>query len=55
MPVHPHMLRHGCGYKLGNDGHDTRSVQVYMGHRRIENTTKYTELSASRFKDFWRE
>jgi integrase len=55
FPVHPHMLRHGCGYKLGNDGHDTRAVQVYMGHRRIENTTKYTELSASRFKDFWRE
>jgi type 1 fimbriae regulatory protein FimB/type 1 fimbriae regulatory protein FimE len=21
FPVHPHMLRHACGYKLANDGH----------------------------------
>jgi integrase len=55
FPVHPHMLRHACGYKLGNDGHDTRAIQVYMGHKRIDNTTKYVELSASRFKDFWRD
>jgi integrase len=55
FPIHPHMLRHGCGYKLGNDGHDTRAIQVYLGHKRIDNTTKYTELSASRFKDFWRD
>jgi len=25
--AHPHMLRHACGYKLANDGHDTRSLQ----------------------------
>jgi integrase len=55
FPVHPHMLRHACGFKLGNDGHDTRAIQVYMGHKRIDNTTKYVELSASRFKDFWRD
>jgi len=55
FPVHPHMLRHGCGFKLGNDGQDTRAIQVYLGHKRIDNTTKYTELSAARFKDFWRE
>src|SRR5437899_3225829 len=23
FPVHPHMLRHGCGYALANAGHDT--------------------------------
>jgi type 1 fimbriae regulatory protein FimE len=23
--VHPHMLRHACGYKLANDGQDTRA------------------------------
>jgi len=27
IPIHPHMLRHACGYKLANDGHDTRAVQ----------------------------
>ena len=26
FPVHPHMLRHACGYKLANDGRDTRAL-----------------------------
>jgi site-specific recombinase XerD len=52
--AHPHMLRHACGYKLANDGKDTRSLQAYLGHRNIQHTVKYTELSATRFKDFWR-
>ena len=51
--VHPHMLRHACGYKLANDGIDTRAIQHYMGHRNIENTVGYTQLSAERFKDSW--
>ena len=29
FPVHPHMLRHACGYKLANDGQDTRAIQLY--------------------------
>jgi site-specific recombinase XerD len=52
--AHPHMLRHACGYKLANDGHDTRSLQAYLGHRNIQHTGRYTELSPARFKDFWR-
>lgn len=32
FPVHPHMLRHACGFKLANDGHDTRAIQHYLGH-----------------------
>jgi integrase len=51
---HPHMLRHACGYKLANDGHDTRALQHYLGHRNIQHTTRYTELSATRFTNFWR-
>jgi site-specific recombinase XerD len=31
--VHSHMLRHSCGYKLANDGQDTRAIQHYLGHR----------------------
>lgn len=38
LPVHPHMLRHSCGFKLANDGHDTRSIQYYLGHKNIQNT-----------------
>ena len=54
FPIHPHMLRHACGYKLANDGHDTRALQHYLGHRNIQHTVRYTELAADRFKDFWR-
>jgi site-specific recombinase XerD len=36
FPVHPHMLRHPCGYKLANDGHDTRAIQHYLGHKNIQ-------------------
>jgi len=53
FPVHPHMLRHSAGYKLANDGRDTRAIQHYLGHKNIQHTVRYTELSANRFKDFW--
>ena len=49
VPVHPHMLRHACGYKLANDGVDTRSLQAYLGHKNIQHTVRYTELSVTRF------
>ena len=52
--VHPHMLRHACGYALANRGHDTRALQAYLGHKNIQHTVRYTELSPLRFKDFWR-
>jgi len=55
FPSHPHMLRHGCGFKLANDGHDTRAIQHYMGHRNIQHTVRYTELAADRFNSFWRD
>jgi site-specific recombinase XerD len=53
FPVHPHMLRHACGFKLAHDGHDTRAIQEWLGHRNIQHTTRYTELTTKRFKDFW--
>lgn len=52
--AHPHMLRHACGFTLANQGHDTRALQAYLGHRNIQHTVRYTELSPSRFKEFWR-
>ena len=55
FPVHPHMLRHACGYKLANDGHDTRSLQAYLGHKNIQHTVRYTELAPMRFKNFWHD
>jgi integrase len=53
--AHPHMLRHACGFALANKGHDTRALQAYLGHRNIQHTVRYTELSPTRFKDFWRK
>ncbi|HWV41311.1 tyrosine-type recombinase/integrase, partial [Pseudorhodoplanes sp.] len=52
--AHPHMLRHACGFALANKGHDTRALQAYLGHRNIQHTVRYTELSPDRFKEFWR-
>lgn len=55
FPVHPHMLRHATGYKLANDGHDTRAIQHYLGHRNIQHTVRYTEMAPDRFKGFWKD
>jgi integrase len=55
IKAHAHMLRHACGYKLANDGHDTRSLQAYLGHKNIQNTTRYTALAPDRFKGFWQD
>jgi type 1 fimbriae regulatory protein FimB len=54
LKPHPHMLRHACGYALANDGHDTRAIQTYLGHRSITSTTIYTETNVGRFMDFWK-
>src|SRR5262249_22154057 len=54
FPIHPHMLRHGCGYALANAGHDTRALQAWLGHKNIQHTVRYTELAPDRFRDFWR-
>jgi site-specific recombinase XerD len=52
--VHPHMLRHSCGFYLANKGLDTRLIQDYLGHRNIAHTTRYTRTAASRFEGLWR-
>lgn len=53
LSVHPHMLRHACGFYLASRGHDTRAIQAYLGHKNIQHTVRYTELSPNRFQDFW--
>src|SRR5215469_16399814 len=52
-PIHPHMLRHSTGYKLANDGRDTRALQHYLGHRNIQHTVRYCELASGRFEGWW--
>jgi type 1 fimbriae regulatory protein FimB/type 1 fimbriae regulatory protein FimE len=53
--VHPHMLRHACGFVLANRGTDTRTLQAYLGHRSIQSTVRYTELAPGRFRNLWRD
>ena len=55
IPIHPHMLRHSAGFKLANDGRDTRTIQHYLGHKNIQHTVRYTEISPVRFKEFWND
>jgi site-specific recombinase XerD len=52
--VHPHILRHACGFALANRRHDAMALQAYLGHRNIQHTVRYTELSPTRFRKFWR-
>ena len=47
--------RHACGFALASKGHDTRALQAYLGHKNIQHTVRYTELSPTRFKNFWRD
>ncbi len=55
IKVHPNMLKHATGFKLANESVDTRSIQHYLGHKSIQHTVRYTELAASRFKNFWQD
>lgn len=52
VDVHPHMLRHACGYALADLGADTRVIQDYFGHRNINHTVIYTASNASRLNGF---
>jgi site-specific recombinase XerD len=53
--VHPHALRHGCGFKLVNQGMDTLSLAAYLGHANVQNTKRYARMDAARFDGLWRD
>jgi type 1 fimbriae regulatory protein FimB/type 1 fimbriae regulatory protein FimE len=53
LMVHPHQLRHACGYYLASLGHDTRAIQDYLGHKNIHHTVRYTQMSPQRFESFF--
>ena len=49
-----HMMRHGCGYYLANAGVATRTIQMYLGHRSIQSTERYTALAPDAFRNLWK-
>ncbi|MCD9134127.1 tyrosine-type DNA invertase, partial [Escherichia coli] len=53
LVIHPHMLRHSCGFSLANKGIDTRLIQDYLGHRNIRHTVWYTASNSGRFHGIW--
>ena len=53
LAIHPHMLRHACGYDLANRGNDTRLIQGFLGHQNIQHTVRYTELAPNRFDNLY--
>jgi type 1 fimbriae regulatory protein FimB len=54
LAAHPHMLRHGCGFALADQGADTRLIQDYLGHRNIQHTVVYTAANPARFERLWK-
>jgi site-specific recombinase XerD len=52
--VHPHMLRHSCGYYLADKGTDLRTMQDYLGHRDPRHTVRYTRIAGHRFEGLWK-
>ena len=55
LSVHSHMLRHSKGHQLASMGVDTRAIQNYLGHRNIQHTVLYTQLTPGRFKGFGKD
>jgi hypothetical protein len=55
LPLPKWVSRWGLKKIEPSEGHDTRALQAYLGHKNIQHTVRYTELSPTRFKDFWRD
>ena len=51
------LLRHSCGYKLTNEGYNTRAIQSYLGHRSTKPMQRYMDMAsaAKRFERFWKD
>jgi type 1 fimbriae regulatory protein FimB len=51
--VHPHTLRHSCGFALADKGQDLRLIQDYLGHLDPRHTVHYTRTAGRRFEGLW--
>jgi hypothetical protein len=55
FPIASHLLRHATGFKLANEGQDLRAIAAYLGPKHLNNTRRYTQRVAGRFKGCWRD
>jgi type 1 fimbriae regulatory protein FimB/type 1 fimbriae regulatory protein FimE len=49
LDIHPHMLRHACGYDMVNRA-DLQVRAAFLGHVRLENTVRYSHLDGEQFE-----
>lgn len=65
-PVHPHQLRHACGYKMVNGEGRTKEerektkidillVQEWLGHVNLRHTQEYAKIDQARLKGLWKD
>lgn len=55
FPVHPHMLRHTCGYYLANHFNDPVAVQKYLGLKNRQNAMRYFKTEIIEFQNIWND
>jgi type 1 fimbriae regulatory protein FimB/type 1 fimbriae regulatory protein FimE len=55
IAVHPHMLRHACGFHIINSGKSTRVAQDRLGHKNIRHTEEYTRLAPDKAIKIWED
>ena len=51
--VHPHTLRHSCGFALANKGVHFRTIMEYLGHKDPGSTVRYTRIAGKQFQGLW--
>ena len=51
--LHPHLLRHSCGFYLAKQAYDLRLIQDYLGHRDPKHTVHYTRVAGVMFEGMW--
>lgn len=53
FPVHPHQLRHACGFQKTMEDWNPRHLQHWLGHQNIRHTMHYCNLTDKPFEQYF--